>query len=82
MNTKNSRKKKQASPFFFYLRRKSNLSLYHPSQDLPAYLEKWGLGDAGFKYNVVAVFGSQSTGKSKSAFFCVQIQSRLTRFFF
>ncbi|KAI7867302.1 root hair defective 3 GTP-binding protein-domain-containing protein [Mucor mucedo] len=34
------------------------------TQDLPAYLEKWGLGDAGFKYNVVAVFGSQSTGKS------------------
>ncbi|KAI9253274.1 RHD3/Sey1 [Helicostylum pulchrum] len=34
------------------------------TQDLPAYLEKWNLGDAGFKYNVVAVFGSQSTGKS------------------
>jgi hypothetical protein len=27
-------------------------------------MEKWGLSDAGFKYNVVAVFGSQSTGKS------------------
>lgn len=25
---------------------------------------KWGLADAGFKYDVVAVFGSQSTGKS------------------
>ncbi|KAI8059377.1 RHD3/Sey1 [Gilbertella persicaria] len=34
------------------------------TEDLPAYLEKWHLGDAGFKYNVVAVFGSQSTGKS------------------
>ncbi|CEP07956.1 hypothetical protein [Parasitella parasitica] len=32
--------------------------------DLPNYLSKWNLGDAGFKYNVVAVFGSQSTGKS------------------
>ncbi|KAI8391135.1 RHD3/Sey1 [Radiomyces spectabilis] len=31
---------------------------------LPEYLNKWKLGDAGFKYNVVAVFGSQSTGKS------------------
>ncbi|KAI8637905.1 RHD3/Sey1 [Parasitella parasitica] len=31
---------------------------------LPTYLSKWNLGDAGFKYNVVAVFGSQSTGKS------------------
>jgi hypothetical protein len=30
-------------------------------------LEKWNLGDAGFKYNVVAVFGSQSTGKSKKS---------------
>lgn len=28
-------------------------------------MNQWGLGEAGFKYNVVAVFGSQSTGKSK-----------------
>lgn len=27
--------------------------------------EKWNLADAGFEYNIVAVFGSQSTGKSK-----------------
>ncbi|KAG0354729.1 RHD3/Sey1 [Gamsiella multidivaricata] len=26
--------------------------------------DKWGLGDAGFNYNLAAVFGSQSTGKS------------------
>ncbi|KAG8805609.1 Dynamin-like GTPase that mediates homotypic ER fusion, partial [Serendipita sp. 399] len=27
-------------------------------------ITKWGLHDAGFLYNIVAVFGSQSTGKS------------------
>ncbi|KAJ7071965.1 RHD3/Sey1 [Mycena amicta] len=32
--------------------------------DLTEQLEKWGLRDAGFGYNIVAVFGSQSTGKS------------------
>ena len=26
--------------------------------------EKWNLANRGFDYNVVAVFGSQSTGKS------------------
>ncbi|KAI8997170.1 RHD3/Sey1 [Pilobolus umbonatus] len=31
---------------------------------LPDYMKKWKLSDAGFKYDVVAVFGSQSTGKS------------------
>jgi len=31
---------------------------------LPEYMEKWGLAHAGFDYNCVAVFGSQSTGKS------------------
>ncbi|KAF8639522.1 hypothetical protein AX17_001427 [Amanita inopinata Kibby_2008] len=31
---------------------------------LNAQIEQWGLRDAGFEYNVVAVFGSQSTGKS------------------
>ncbi|KAF8134516.1 RHD3/Sey1 [Boletus edulis] len=30
----------------------------------PAQIERWGLRDAGFNYNIVAVFGSQSTGKS------------------
>ncbi|KAL1411658.1 Dynamin-like GTPase that mediates homotypic ER fusion [Vanrija albida] len=34
------------------------------SKELPAYLSKWGLLDKGFAYDVVAVFGSQSTGKS------------------
>ncbi|KAG2210994.1 hypothetical protein INT47_000154 [Mucor saturninus] len=34
------------------------------TNDLPEYMEKWGLAEAGFKYDVVAVFGSQSTGKS------------------
>ncbi|KAG9316752.1 protein SEY1 [Chiua virens] len=32
--------------------------------DLPAQIERWGLRDVGFNYNIVAVFGSQSTGKS------------------
>ncbi|KAJ6489560.1 RHD3/Sey1 [Mycena vitilis] len=32
--------------------------------DLGAQIEKWGLRDVGFGYNIVAVFGSQSTGKS------------------
>lgn len=27
-------------------------------------MKSWGLADAGFKYDVVSVFGSQSTGKS------------------
>ncbi|KAJ9104579.1 Dynamin-like GTPase that mediates homotypic ER fusion [Naganishia friedmannii] len=31
---------------------------------LSRYLDKWGLLDKGFAYDVVAVFGSQSTGKS------------------
>ncbi|KAJ6625760.1 RHD3/Sey1 [Mycena sp. CBHHK59/15] len=34
------------------------------SPDLAAQIERWGLRDAGFGYNIVAVFGSQSTGKS------------------
>jgi hypothetical protein len=36
------------------------------SDDLPEYMEKWGLTHVGFEYNCVAVFGSQSTGKSKN----------------
>ncbi|KAG6919378.1 Dynamin-like GTPase that mediates homotypic ER fusion [Tephrocybe rancida] len=32
--------------------------------DLTSQIERWGLRDAGFDYNLVAVFGSQSTGKS------------------
>ncbi|KAJ2190373.1 Dynamin-like GTPase that mediates homotypic ER fusion [Coemansia sp. RSA 532] len=35
------------------------------SDKLSEYMQqRWGLADAGFDYNVVAVFGSQSTGKS------------------
>ncbi|KAL1695088.1 RHD3/Sey1 [Schizophyllum commune] len=34
------------------------------TQELSAQVERWGLRDAGFNYNIVAVFGSQSTGKS------------------
>ncbi|EAU91755.1 SEY1 [Coprinopsis cinerea okayama7 len=32
--------------------------------DLTQQIERWGLRDSGFNYNLVAVFGSQSTGKS------------------
>ncbi|KAF8893469.1 root hair defective 3 GTP-binding protein-domain-containing protein [Infundibulicybe gibba] len=34
------------------------------TKDLGHQIERWGLRDAGFGYNLVAVFGSQSTGKS------------------
>ncbi|WVQ81742.1 protein SEY1 [Cryptococcus sp. DSM 104549] len=34
------------------------------TKELSPYLAKWGLLDKGFAYDVVAVFGSQSTGKS------------------
>ncbi|TIA90053.1 hypothetical protein E3P99_01767 [Wallemia hederae] len=34
------------------------------SSNLTSQLSDWGLSDAGFNYNVVSVFGSQSTGKS------------------
>lgn len=37
------------------------------SDELSTYIcDKWGLKDAGFNYNLAAIFGSQSTGKSKS----------------
>ncbi|TFK44325.1 RHD3/Sey1 [Crucibulum laeve] len=32
--------------------------------ELSGQIDRWGLQDAGFGYNIVAVFGSQSTGKS------------------
>ncbi|KAF5355429.1 hypothetical protein D9758_006402 [Tetrapyrgos nigripes] len=32
--------------------------------DLTTQIQRWGLRDAGFNYDIVAVFGSQSTGKS------------------
>ncbi|QRW11732.1 GTP-binding protein [Ceratobasidium sp. AG-Ba] len=34
------------------------------TKELSAQINRWGLGDSGFGYDVVAVFGSQSTGKS------------------
>ncbi|KIK63215.1 hypothetical protein GYMLUDRAFT_242260 [Collybiopsis luxurians FD-317 M1] len=34
------------------------------TQELTSQIERWGLRDVGFNYNLVAVFGSQSTGKS------------------
>jgi hypothetical protein len=37
----------------------------HPyRQQLTQQISRWGLRDSGFAYNLVAVFGSQSTGKS------------------
>ncbi|CAG8471770.1 8937_t:CDS:10 [Scutellospora calospora] len=36
----------------------------HFTKDLPKYMNEWQLADSGFNYNMVAVFGSQSTGKS------------------
>lgn len=33
-------------------------------QSLPGGMKTWGLYDQGFNYDIVAVFGSQSTGKS------------------
>lgn len=34
------------------------------TSDLTPQIDQWGLRDAGFDYDLVAVFGSQSTGKS------------------
>lgn len=59
MNTKNSRKAIVSSD------RVPKYNIWIPSEQLPEYMKTWGLADAGFKYDVVAVFGSQSTGKSK-----------------
>jgi len=42
--------------------------MFH-SPELSQQITKWGLHDAGFSYNIVAVFGSQSTGKSPFLFF-------------
>lgn len=40
------------------------------SKELSPAIKRWGLLDKGFGYDVVAVFGSQSTGKSEwSRFF-------------
>jgi hypothetical protein len=41
----------------------SNTFFHRP--DLTKQIERWGLRDTGFEYNLVAVFGSQSTGKSR-----------------
>ncbi|KAG0047943.1 Dynamin-like GTPase that mediates homotypic ER fusion [Gryganskiella cystojenkinii] len=38
---------------------------FNEYQELSTYIDqKWNLKDAGFNYNLLAVFGSQSTGKS------------------
>ncbi|TFY72143.1 hypothetical protein EVG20_g863 [Dentipellis fragilis] len=34
------------------------------TEELNGQISQWGLRDAGFDYDIVAVFGSQSTGKS------------------
>ncbi|CAE6489237.1 unnamed protein product [Rhizoctonia solani] len=34
------------------------------TKELNQQITRWGLGDVGFGYNLVSVFGSQSTGKS------------------
>lgn len=36
----------------------------HFNHDMTKYLEKWGLQHVGFDYDLCAVVGSQSTGKS------------------
>jgi len=43
----------------------SFLSSPHSEQLSKFIADKWDLKEAGFNYNVAAVFGSQSTGKSK-----------------
>jgi hypothetical protein len=43
----------------------TNRMIYLYSAELGAQIHRWGLRDAGFGYNIVAVFGSQSTGKSQ-----------------
>jgi hypothetical protein len=45
-----------------YERVRAEILLY--SKDLSSYLAKWNMLDKGFAYDVVSVFGSQSTGKS------------------
>jgi len=44
--------------------------------------EKWNLANSGFDYNVVAVFGSQSTGKSKYHYLLFNIIIIRVFFFF
>jgi len=39
----------------------------------------WGLRDAGFDYNLVAVFGSQSTGKSMFSLNVSKLAQQLTQ---
>jgi len=43
--------------------------------NLASQIERWGLRDVGFNYNIVAVFGSQSTGKSRLTTHGFQVQS-------
>ena len=42
----------------------AHLTRWLHSPDLTQQIQRWGLQNAGFDYDIVAVFGSQSTGKS------------------
>jgi len=42
--------------------------------NLASQIERWGLRNVGFNYNIVAIFGSQSTGKSKLASHGLHVQ--------
>ena len=46
----------------FQIHRQDSFSICRA--ELTPQLTRWGLQDAGFDYDIVAVFGSQSTGKS------------------
>jgi protein SEY1 len=48
--------------------------------DLTTQIERWGLRDAGFSYDIVAVFGSQSTGKSMLTRVLIESVSLLMKF--
>ena len=50
----------------FQIHRQDSFSICRA--ELTPQLTRWGLQDAGFDYDIVAVFGSQSTGKSTCTF--------------
>lgn len=52
----------------------------HDRPDLARQIEKWGLHDAGFAYNIVSVFGSQSTGKSAHSGYVITVLSAYSLF--
>lgn len=59
--------------FLFYFGQVLN-DTFHRTH-LASQIERWGLRDVGFNYNIVAVFGSQSTGKSKLTSHGLHVQS-------